>query len=115
MRGQPRNSMARLNKDGTLDPAFDPNVAGQVFSLAIQSDGRVLVGGAFNEVGGKSHYQLARLNPDGTVEQEFNPIPMSGTGFVKALAVQPDGKILVGSGFATLGGQHRDGFGRLNA
>ncbi len=44
-----RNRIARLNPDGTLDTAFNPNANGTVYSIAVQADGKILVGGAFTE------------------------------------------------------------------
>jgi hypothetical protein len=43
---------------------------------------------------------------------DFNP---GVSGAVSSLAVQPDGKILAGGDFTTLGGQSRFRIGRLNA
>src|ERR1017187_9784523 len=40
-----RNRIARLNPDGTLDTAFDPNANGAVYAIAVQEDGRILTGG----------------------------------------------------------------------
>ena len=42
-----RNHIARLNPDGTLDTAFNPNANGAVYSIAVQADGKILVGGGF--------------------------------------------------------------------
>src|SRR5947209_16602788 len=42
-----RNRIARLNPDGTLDAAFNPNANSTVYALALQSDGKIIVGGAF--------------------------------------------------------------------
>src|SRR5438552_4160276 len=47
-----RNFIARLNPDGTLDTAFDPNANSSVYSIAVQADGKVLAGGAFTNIGG---------------------------------------------------------------
>ena len=44
-----RNHIARLNPDGTLDTAFNPNANGTVYSIAVQADGKILVGGAFTQ------------------------------------------------------------------
>ena len=44
-----RNHIARLNPDGTLDTAFDPNANDIVYAIAVQADGKILVGGAFTE------------------------------------------------------------------
>ena len=40
-----RNHIARLNPDGSLDTAFDPNANGTVFAIVVQADGKILVGG----------------------------------------------------------------------
>ncbi len=114
--GQSRNYIGRLNADGTLDTSFNPGAGGgafpQVLSLAVQADGKVLVGGAFTELAGQSRTNIGRLNADGTLDTSFNP----GTdGEVNCLAVQADGMLLVGGGFTMLGGQSRTNIGRLNA
>ena len=44
-----RNHIARLNPDGTLDTAFNPNANGNVFAIAVQADGKILVGGVFDK------------------------------------------------------------------
>ena len=61
----PRNNIARLNTDGTLDTAFDPNANGAVFAIAVQADGKILVGGDFNgpnSIGGQTRNRIARLD-----------------------------------------------------
>ena len=47
--GVARNNIARLNTDGTLDTAFNPNANGAVYSIAVQADGKILVGGSFTQ------------------------------------------------------------------
>ena len=112
-----RGGFARLNADGTLDAAFG-NGAGAdvtpVHALALQPDGKVLIGGAFANVHGTARARVARLNADGSLDPTFNP----GTGpndEVHALAFQPDGKILIGGKFTSVAGQPRGGIARLNA
>jgi uncharacterized delta-60 repeat protein len=109
-----RNRIARLNVDGTLDNAFDPNANNTVASVALQADGKILVGGSFATLspnGGASQARntFARLNADGTVDA-FDPQPNNQ---VFAIALQPDGKVLVGGIFDTIGGQSRSLFARL--
>src|SRR5438477_3362521 len=61
-----RNHIARLNSDGTLDTAFDPNANGDVYAIALQKDGKILVGGYFNgkkRMGGRPGNRTARLDP----------------------------------------------------
>jgi len=116
--GQSRNHIGRLNGDGTLDTSFDPGSDDTVRSLAVQADGKILVGGGFTTLGGQSRTLLGRLNAAGTLDTSFNP-GAGGSPFanpsVYSLAVQADGKILVGGNFTTLGGQRRNFVGRLNA
>ena len=61
-----RNHIARLNPDGTLDTAFDPNATGPlgspVVSIAVQADGKILAGGNFTTIGGQARNGIARLD-----------------------------------------------------
>ena len=113
--GQPRTNLARLFPDGTLDPDFAPAVSGGgspcVYSLALQADGKLLVGGYFSTVAGQPRANLARLGADGTLDSGFNP---GANSYVYGLALQADGKVLAGGQFGILGGQGRRGIGRLN-
>src|SRR6185436_18845452 len=93
-----RNHIARVSANGTLDTTFNPNANSAVETLAVQSDGRILMGGRFTTVapnGGTSVMRnyAARLNVEGTLDAAFNPNPDSILG---GIAVQPDGKILIG-------------------
>ncbi|MEO8077875.1 MAG: delta-60 repeat domain-containing protein, partial [Acidobacteriota bacterium] len=95
---------------------FDPGANNTVSAIAVQADGKILVGGSFTGLGGgigaTSRQRIGRLNPDGSVDPTFNP---GANGDVRVIVVQPDGKILVGGGFTTLGGGARNRIGRLNA
>ena len=103
-----RNNIARLNADGTLDTAFDPNANGNVYSIAVQTDGKILVGGIFTNIGGQTRNRIARLDAVTGVADSFDP---NANNEVDSIAVQPDGKILVGGNFTNIGGadaqQHR--------
>jgi len=117
--GQPRQGLGRLNQDGSADLTFDPLLgylydAPSVATLSVQADGRVLVGGLFTTLGGVPRSSIARLNPDGTLDSTFNTALGGYEPSASALAIQADGKILVGGNFRTLGGQPRLGLGRLN-
>ncbi len=114
--GQPRSGLARLNADGSLDAAFNPEVGGgRVYSLAVQPDGKILVGGHFSTLAGQGRNNIGRLNPDGSVDTLFNPgATQNSYVSVSCLALQLDGKILVGGSFTSLGGQARTNIGRLN-
>src|SRR5437899_11448690 len=79
--------------------------------MAVQADGKILVGGYFSTLGGQSRNYIGRLNADGTLDTSFDP---GADNAVNSLAVQADGKILVGGFFTTVGGQSRNYIGRLN-
>jgi len=94
------------------DGGFNPGANGDVTALAVQADGKIVVGGWFTTLGGQTRNYIGRLNPDGTLDATFDP---GANNNVYALAVQADGKIVVGGAFTTLGGQPRNYIGRLNA
>lgn len=85
--------------------------AGEVWALAAQPDGKILLGGYF-QFAGPTRYNLARVNADGTLDTDFRP--PSGIGVVTALALQVDGKILVGANITNLAGEVVAMFERLN-
>jgi uncharacterized delta-60 repeat protein len=97
-----RKRMARLNPDGTVDTAFNPNADGTVRSIAIQADGKIVVGGDFNVIGGQTRNFIARLDPVTGLADSFNP---NAGGSVHTVALQSDGKILAGGSFAAGTGQ----------
>src|SRR6266568_595166 len=100
-----------------------------VSAIAIQADGKILVGGDFSTLGGQPRNRLGRLNQDGTLDPVFNPAPSNSVaailvqpdgkivaaGAVKCFVLQSDGKILIGGAFTTLAGQARSYLGRLNS
>jgi uncharacterized delta-60 repeat protein len=106
-------SRGSCTASGTWSADFNPGTNGIVYALAIQSDGKILVGGYFSWLRGEKRANLARLNADGSLDTGFDPDV--GDGTVKALAVQSDGKIVVGGTFTELGGETRNFIGRLNA
>ena len=118
--GVPRQNLARLNSDGTLDASFllpssSSGADNQVQALAIQTDGRIIVGGSFSNFNGVAQSAITRLNYDGSLDSTFNP----GSGAdnaVYALAESPvNNEILVGGAFATLNGVAFNGIGSLNS
>ena len=113
-----RNRIARLNTDGTLDAGFNPNANSTVYTIAIQADGKILVGGEFsgaNSIGGALRNRIARLDAMTGAADSFDP---NANDFVDTIVVQADGKILAGGGFVganCIGGQTRQRLARLDA
>jgi uncharacterized delta-60 repeat protein len=104
-----------LAAESDLDTAFsNPNVNNLVWAIALQSDGKVLIGGQFTSVGGQVRNKVARLNANGTLDTSFAD-PGVTDGSVYAITVQSDGKVLIGGGFSTVGGQTLSKVARLNA
>jgi uncharacterized delta-60 repeat protein len=115
--GTPRETLARLNSDGTLDTNFDPDagidVTNGVAAVTAQSDGKVLIIGSFAQVNQVPREGFARLENDGTLDVGF--IPNRGmNGAVSSVLFQPNGKVLIAGDFTAINGQSRNGVARLN-
>ena len=103
--------LIRLNPDGTVDTSFNTTYNndcygggfnGTVYTIEIQPDGKILVGGGFSQYDNDGNcnnaYRIIRLNSDATRDLTFN----TGDGFndeVYDIELQPDGKILVAGYF----------------
>ncbi len=101
--GGPQNgksTMMRFNSDGTLDTTFDSDgkvantFTGSITCLAIQGDGKIVVGG------GDTDFRVARFNSDGSLDATFGvggtqTTDFSGVDHLSELVIQSDGKIVV--------------------
>jgi len=116
--GTSRGYVARLNSDGSLDTGFLATGAGAssaVLSVAVQSDGKILIGGYFWTYNGTSRWNVARLNSDGSLDTGFLATGVGANGDVDSVAVQSDGKVLIGGNFTTYNGTSRGRVARLNS
>ncbi|HEY2343093.1 MAG TPA: delta-60 repeat domain-containing protein, partial [Chthoniobacteraceae bacterium] len=97
-----RQCLARFNADGSVDASFSPQPDSAVYSIIVRSDRELLVGGQFNEFNSLgtgtpvTRHSLALLLSDGTVDTSFDPEP---SGRVAALALQPNGQVILGGDF----------------
>ena len=100
--GQSYPHLVRLNEDGSIDLSFNIGIGfdKHVYTLAMQSDGKIIAGGTFLTFKGSSQKRIVRLNSNGSLDDSFS----SGTGFskgdVRCILVQPDDKLLVGGAFS---------------
>jgi uncharacterized delta-60 repeat protein len=107
-------------RGGDVDPTFSlsPAVAGTIDSIAVQPDGKVLVGGYFYYGTGSARNCIARLNADGSLDNSFQD-GMEGVGpggsYVSSIALQTNGQILIGGDFGSVNGTNRTSIARLNA
>jgi uncharacterized delta-60 repeat protein len=113
-----RSYIARLNADGSPDAAFLSSGTGPsdaVYAVAVQTDGRILIGGSFTSYNGATRNRVARLNADGSLDATFLSTGTGASLDVSEVAVQTDGKILIGGSFASYNGTTRNAVARLNA
>ena len=124
-------ALARYNADGSLDTSFgdggkvttgfDPAdvTDDRVAEIVLQPDGKIVAAGTIYN-GSNYDFALARYDPDGSLDSGFGAGGTVTTAlgpnhdFASALALQPDGKIVVGGLSEQLSG---DGFAlaRYNA
>jgi|GEM_PF-1991441 len=97
--GQSLNGVHRLRRmssDRIVDPNYDLSVSASISGLMFQPDGRLLVSGSFTQIAGVFVTNgFVRLNPDGTLDPSFGS-GLGSNNSIKTIAIQPDGKILVG-------------------
>ncbi|HRH39480.1 MAG TPA: delta-60 repeat domain-containing protein, partial [Flavobacteriales bacterium] len=101
---------------GSLDTGFNPGTGANflVTSVAIQADGKILIGGFFNDYNGTTVVALARLNSNGSLDTGYNSGGAGPNNSVAAISLQPDGKALVGGSFTTYNGTGRNRIMRVN-
>lgn len=110
--GMRARNLARLNANGTLDATFTAACPANapVYSLALQPDGRVLVGGAFDSLAAAPRRMVGRLLPSGLVDGSFDAT-LTGSGAVTQVAALPNGDVLAlgpqGASSAVPGGLRR--------
>jgi uncharacterized delta-60 repeat protein len=113
--GQVYREVARLNTNGVLDVSFNPGVGpnGTVYAMAAQTNGQLILGGAFTSVNGSSLNSLARLNVDGSVDTTNFFVGTGADDIIYTVTPQLDGTIYIGGAFTSFNGTRRLGFARL--
>lgn len=113
--GMPCANLGRLDPNGTLDAAFDADIAFQQWeeatAMAVQNDGRIIVATSFG--------RLFRLLPNGSLDTSFT----SGSGFamtfapvaVRDIVLLPDDRIVIGGRFSSYNGDPCGHFICLNS
>lgn len=122
--GIPNEGVARVTRDGSLDPSFHASLGGpvgltRVHSMVELSDGRIVLGGAITRVDGVRAGAVVRLMPDGRSDEswtmsrfQLHPNP----GFpvlVTSLVEDGQGRIVASGNFDTVDGFSRSSLVRL--
>ncbi len=114
--GMPLNNLAKLNADGTLDPSFNtgtgPNSG--VLKILVLPNNKIMIVGDFTSYNGVTVNRIVRLNPDGTLDTTFNVGGSGSTSAVRTIALQADGKMIIGGDFYNYNGSPGNFIARLN-
>jgi uncharacterized delta-60 repeat protein len=105
-------TVLRLNADGAPDPTFDGDGRATIdsgagagddpYAVALQADGKIVIAGVSAPTSGGEDPAAFRLNPDGTPDATFGTNGVRvigespGNAAAFSLALQPDGRILLG-------------------
>lgn len=97
--------IVQLLPDGSRDTTFNTGAGANsdIYSISLDEQGRLVVGGVFSTFNGQSSPGVVRLLPDGSVDASF----AVGTGFNQAVFScihQRDGRIVLGGLFTSYKG-----------
>ncbi|MBK6291230.1 MAG: T9SS type A sorting domain-containing protein [Ignavibacteria bacterium] len=119
-----RPGIARLNSEGAVYTSFNPGtgVKGFVYALAVQTDGKIIVGGSMNEYNGQSVKQVIRLFPDGTLDTSFKTpwtltqgLNAGSWGTVTHIAIDSRNNVVIAGDYTHVDNAARGGILRLNS
>jgi uncharacterized delta-60 repeat protein len=101
------DGLIRLNTNGSWDSAFNSGGSGfgtfnEIFSVAVQSDDQVVVGGNFTTYNGAAvPARLVRVSASGAIDAGFNTGGAGASAKIWQVVIQSDGKIVIGGDFTT--------------
>ncbi|HEX7915213.1 hypothetical protein [Rudaea sp.] len=116
--GQTRNNIAKLSTTGTgaADATWSPSANNSVNALAIDSNGRVIAGGAFTSIGGQSDTAVARLSATdaGNADTSWHVATLGVSGnIVNTIVPNKDGSVYVGGFFSMIADRERHSFAKI--
>lgn len=114
------DGLAKFDSNGNLDTGFCANVYAlglyEVHEVAIDNNGKILLGARTSSFFPNQNGSLIRLNTDGTLDSGFMSNMGTGTlSYIDSIKVQSDGKILVGGHINEHDGKVRRNLIRLNS
>jgi uncharacterized delta-60 repeat protein len=114
--GITRKNITRVNIDGSIDTTFNPGIGigGNVAGLALQPDGKIVAVGHITSYNANSAHHIVRINSDGAFDSSFNT-SIGANSKINAVAIQSDGKIIIGGTFTTFNTTPINRIARLNS
>lgn len=108
-----RSNIVRLTEDGELDPDFvvGSGTNGKVHTIAVQTNGKVLIGGNFTSYNGNLCSNIARLKKDGSFDASFNEVTTDGV--VRKIIIDKDDRIIIAGDFENVNGVSIRGIARI--
>ena len=108
--------ITRINPNGTRDDTFNTGTGFNVAAsrVIVQSDGKIVVAGAFTTYSGSSQQGIVRLNTDGTRDTSFNSGNGTNSNPAYALGIQSDGKYIIAGNFSQYSGSTISRIVRIN-
>lgn len=105
------NSQFNLDLSGSATPF--------IYKTLVLNDGKVLVAGRFESIGGHTTNDIARLNSNGSVDTSFTATNIGGgfsatSQYINTFVTQSDGKIVIAGSFSSVQGSSRTGVAILN-
>jgi uncharacterized delta-60 repeat protein len=127
--------LVRLNADGSKDGGFAPVFElptssyysfneSRINAVSVQSDGKILVGGNFDKVGGYTQPFLARLDQTGLLDQSYDPVitfgdntysPFNSGQEVQSIEVVAGDVAIIGGGFSGVNGYAQKAVAKITA
>ena len=116
LNGVPAEAIARVSGNGTPDTTFAggdfaATSIPEIYSIAVQSSGKIVVGGYFDTVDAVPSKGMARLNSDGSLDSAFSTAigagfsdPLNAYSWVHSIAEETDGTLLAGGDFTQANG-----------
>jgi uncharacterized delta-60 repeat protein len=100
---QPGSLDTTFGTGGKVTTVIGTN-GGTIFGITIQTDGKIVTAGSI-ATSSSANVELARYNSDGTLDSLFDTdglvttVVGSGSSAANAVAIQPDGKIVIGGSY----------------
>ncbi|HTM91432.1 MAG TPA: T9SS type A sorting domain-containing protein, partial [Flavisolibacter sp.] len=110
----PRQYIARLKTDGSLDASFqNTELNGWLSAIAQQSDSAILAVGSFTKAGSTPRHGIARFTKNGVLDPSFDPGLGPNDNNMYCVRPYKDQYIYVGGSFSQFAGTAHQGIARL--